>query len=156
MHAHNGKNCQTNLRSSMFDIVQAQTDDVNDLVTLFDAYRVFYRLESDREGARRFLSDRLSNGDSVIMIARDRLSRDCAGFVQLYPTYSSVRMCRIWLLNDLYVTETNRRHGVGQALIEAAVLYARSSGALALELATEKTNAATQGLYLKPGWSVDD
>ena len=40
------------------------------------------------------------------------------GFVQLYPSFSSVSMVRSWVLNDLYVKESARKKGFGEELFE--------------------------------------
>src|SRR5579859_5777359 len=44
-----------------YTIARATRDDLNALVPLFDAYRVFYRQPSDPERARSFLGERLEN-----------------------------------------------------------------------------------------------
>jgi len=125
------------------------------LAVLFDAYRVFYRTPSDLEAARRFLNDRLTNGDSVILVAKLPGADGLAGFTQLYPTFSSVRMRRVWTLNDLFVAEHARGQGVARALMEAARLFAVSTGAAGIELATERTNTSAQALYDALGYEQD-
>ena len=72
----------------------------------FDLYRLFYGQESNLEGAKEFLKERLVNEESVVFIAFDE--NNPIGFVQLYPSFSSVSMERSWVLNDLYVKETAR------------------------------------------------
>ena len=91
-------------------IEQAMLSDIAELAVLFDAYRVFYKQESDIAGAERFLTERISNGQSVIYIARD--AGKAVGFTQLYPIYSSVSMKNAWLLNDLFVDEQERGKGI--------------------------------------------
>lgn len=44
---------------------------------------------------------RLENHESVILIAEE--NGEFIGFTQLYPTFSSVSMKRIYILNDLFV-----------------------------------------------------
>ena len=46
------------------------------------------------------------------------------GFVQLYPSFSSVSMKRTWVLNDLYVKESVRGKGFGEKLIKKAINFA--------------------------------
>ncbi len=119
-------------------------------VPLLDAYRQFYRLESDLDGARRFLRDRFDNGDSAIFLAF--VDSKAAGFAQLYPAFSSGAMARICVLNDLYVSPDGRRRGVASALLTGAADHARRDGAKYLRLSTELTNTAAQTLYEKTGW----
>src|SRR4051794_6810930 len=96
-------------------IQKATINELNSLAELFDSYRVFYQQESNVEGARNFLKERLENEDSVVFIAYDE--GNPIGFVQLYPTFSSVSMKRSWTLNDLYVNASARKKGFGEKLI---------------------------------------
>ncbi len=125
------------------------------LSQLFDGYRRFYRMKSDISGAREFLAARLRHKDSIILVAWVG-DESLAGFVQLYPLFSSVRMGPIWILNDLYVQRDWRGQGVGQRLMEEARVRAVQNGCIALELATEKTNTHAKRLYEKLGYSLDE
>lgn len=132
----------------------AGVDALDDVAALFDAYRVFYRQPSDPERARHFIGERLHRGDSVILLARDS-NGPALGFVQLYPSFSSVRTGPIWVLNDLYVDAAARRRGVGRDLLEAARRHGMATGALRLHLSTEESNHAAQRLYESLGWQRD-
>ncbi|MGH8031537.1 MAG: GNAT family N-acetyltransferase [Luteimonas sp.] len=136
-------------------IRRATSDDLNALAALFDGYRVFYAQPSDPAAARAFLAARLQHAQSVICIA-ERDDGSATGFTQLYPMFSSLRMARVWILNDLYVAADARRGGVAAALLRAATDYARSDGALRLELETAPDNAAAQALYRALGWQPCD
>lgn len=128
-------------------VFQADHEHLDDLAVLFNDYRRFYRQSSDLEAARRFLSERLTNDESVIFAAQLAESDGLVGFTQLYPTFSSVRMSRVWTLNDLFVAESARGLGVARTLMEAAREFAVSTGAVALELETERENVVAQALY---------
>lgn len=123
------------------------------LAALFDAYRQFYGQPADLARAREWLRSRLRLGESVALLAR----RDGqpAGFVQLYPMFSSVRTARTWILNDLFVDPAARRQGVAWALLEAAAGFARSDGAAGIALETAQDNAAARALYRAAGWRED-
>lgn len=125
------------------------------LVKLFDAYRVFYRKEPDPGGARTFLRDRLQNGDSNIYLAFDEATATYCGFVQLYPLFSSTRMCRLWLLNDLYVAPEYRGRGISRQLIERSKDLARETDAAGLMLETEKSNHIGNQLYPATDFELD-
>ena len=131
-------------------VSRAGLDDLEALVPLFAAYRVFYEQPRDGQKARAFLDDRLCNGESVIFLAR--VDGKGVGFTQLYPCFSSVRASRTWLLNDLYVNDSARRKGVAAALLDAARQHGISTGATSLTLQTGKDNAAAQALYEREGW----
>ncbi|WP_242116501.1 GNAT family N-acetyltransferase [Sphingomonas lacusdianchii] len=134
----------------MDNIRRATLQDIDRVVPLFDAYRQFYGQASDLAGARRFLTERTEQGQSVILIAGDD-----AGFAQLYPSFSSVRMQPTMILNDLYVRPEARCRGIGAALLHAACDVARDSGAARMSLSTAVDNSAAHALYVRAGWTRD-
>jgi ribosomal protein S18 acetylase RimI-like enzyme len=134
-------------------IRQATVDDVEQLVPLFDAYRQFYGRTSDVAAARTFLLARFSNRESTLFIAHQ--GETAIGFAQLYPSFSSVSLARIFILNDLFVQEQARRTGVASSLLSAAASFAVSLGAVRLSLSTALTNDAAQALYRSAGWNRD-
>jgi GNAT superfamily N-acetyltransferase len=134
--------------------VRAELDDLDALVPLFDAYRRFYGQASDLPGARAFLADRFKRGESVIFLAV--VDGAIVGFTQLYPSFSSVSIRRLWVLNDLFVTPDARKSGAGRALLERAERWAAETGAKGLTLSTQVTNLGAQRLYEACGWTKDD
>jgi GNAT superfamily N-acetyltransferase len=132
------------------EVRQATVEDLETLVPLFEAYRLFYRQTSDPDRARDFLLERFGHNQSVIFLAFD--GENAVGFTQLYPSFSSTAMARIFILNDLFVTQQARRKHAGTALLDAAVEYGRRVGALRLELRTEHTNTTAQAAYEQAGW----
>jgi ribosomal protein S18 acetylase RimI-like enzyme len=135
-------------------IYQATTQDLTPLARLFDEYRVFYQYPSDIPGSEIFLADRLSSSDSVIFVARNE-DNLMTGFVQLYPLLSSVRMKRLWLLNDLYVHPSFRGLKVSVKLIDRAKQLTRETHAAALLLETAKSNAIGNNLYHRTDFVLD-
>ena len=136
-------------------IVRAERKDLDDLVPLFDAYRQFYGQRSDLAAARAFLRDRIERDESVIYLAYTK-PREAAGFTQLYPSFSSVSLKPLWILNDLYVRSDVRRGGAGRALLERARQHAIETAAKGLVLSTGVTNKAAQTLYESCGWQRED
>lgn len=134
-------------------ISRAGPADLDTLAVLFDAYRQFYGQASDVPRARDWLRSRLRVGESIVLLAR----RDSAiaGFVQLYPMFSSVRTARTWILNDLFVDAGARRSGVARSLLNAAAKFAREDGAAGISLETTQDNAAARALYRAAGWNED-
>jgi len=136
------------------EVRRAGDKDIDALSELFDGYRVFYQQDSDVEGARMFLVERIARADSVIFIAYDKVGRGL-GFVQLFPSFSSVSMKAMWILNDLFVAATGRRSGVAQTLMDVAEQHARDTGAKGLVLETAIDNLPAQALYEARGWHRD-
>lgn len=141
--------------SSELKTFRAAAEDVPLLAPLFDAYRTFYGRSSDLKLAKTFLSDRLKAEESVIFYCRQLSSDSPVGFMQLYPSFSSVSAGRIWILNDLFVSSEARRLGVGRVLIQAAHDHARETGALRVVLSTAHTNQTAQALYESIGYIQD-
>jgi ribosomal protein S18 acetylase RimI-like enzyme len=123
------------------------------LALLFNQYRIFYQQASDIEAAKYFLKERFQNNDSAVFAAID--NEEIVGFTQLYPSFSSVSMKRVWILNDLYVKESHRRNKVATLLIKTAQEYAKDSGAVRLILATHISNIGAQKLYESQGYIQD-
>lgn len=137
-----------------YSINQAQLTHVEALAELFDAYRVFYKKDTDIESAKRFLQERIQNAESVIFIASEESGRQ-VGFTQLYPLFSSTRMQRLWLLNDLFVLPEMRGKGISHLLIDHAKQHCEQTQACGLILETAKDNAVGNQLYPKAGFELD-
>jgi ribosomal protein S18 acetylase RimI-like enzyme len=136
-------------------IRKAKLNDMPNLVWLFDAYRVFYQKISDIKTAAVFLTERLENQESVIFVAENE-AQELLGFVQLYPLFSSTRMKKLWLLNDLFVSENQRGKGISVALINACKQHCITTEACGLLLETAKTNTIGNNLYPKTGFELDE
>lgn len=134
-------------------VSRAGPADLDALAMLFDAYRQFYGQAPDVPRARQWLRERLRFGESVVLVARR--GGTVAGFVQLYPMFSSVRTARTWILNDLYVDAGARRRGVAHRLLDAAAAFAREDGAAGISLETTRDNVAARALYSHAGWHED-
>ncbi|HEY9426469.1 MAG TPA: GNAT family N-acetyltransferase [Gemmatimonadaceae bacterium] len=140
-------------------VAPAHISDVDLFAPLFDAYRQFYGAAPDLSAARDFLAQRLSCGESVVLMAilesEDGDSDTVAGFAQLYPSFSSLALRRTMILNDLFVAPDCRRMGVARRLVQEAVDYARRAGAVRIELATQHTNRSALTLYESEGFERD-
>ncbi|HNP23782.1 MAG TPA: GNAT family N-acetyltransferase [Panacibacter sp.] len=133
-----------------FAIRKATVKDAADVARLFDDYRVWYHQKPDYDGALRFLTERLGNNESTILIAI--VNDELAGFTQMYPIFTSVGMGRALLLNDLFVAEKARKKGIANKLLEAAKAYGKTQNCKWLMLQTNNDNYAAQALYEKNGW----
>ena len=135
-------------------IRKANLQDLAQLSQLFDEYRMFYHKSSDISGAEQFISERLENRDSEIFVVEE--DGKLGGFVQLYPLFSSTRMKRYWLLNDLYVNSNSRGKGYSKVLIEEAKVLCRTSDSCGMYLETGKENMIGNQLYPSVGFKKYD
>lgn len=138
------------MTTSPITIRQASLTDLADLAVLLDDYRQFYGRTSDLDAASAFLRQRFEHGQSSIFIAFE--GETAVGFTQLYPSFSTVSLARVFILNDLFVHAKARRKGVASQLIQAAAAYAQSLGAVRLSLSTATDNENAQALYQSLGW----
>lgn len=136
-------------------IIKASIYEAEQVSRLFDDYRVFYDQEPDIDGAIRFISDRLTKDESVIFLAVDE-NNEGIGFLQLYPSFTSIGMKRIWILNDLYVDILHRKNKVAEQLIEKCKELVRETDAAGLVLETQNENYPAKRLYYKSGFIKDD
>jgi len=135
-------------------IIQATQENLEQLLPLFEGYRVFYKQEPNTEAAKSFLESRFQLKDSVIFLAFDS-SNNAVGFTQLYPSFSSVSMQRVYILNDLFITSDSRGKGFGEALLNHAKQFAIENNSKGLILETDIENPA-QKLYERLGWIKDE
>lgn len=132
---------------------QAVLADLDDVAGLFDQYRQFQGQAADLAAARSFLLQRFEHGESVIFVADD--GGRAVGFAQLYPSFSSVALARVFVLNDLFVHESARRRGVAAGLLSAVESYAWALGAVRITLNVAHGNLSAQQLYEALGWKRD-
>lgn len=136
-------------------IRKATSEDLNPLSILFNAYRVFYQMDSGISEAAAFLEERIAKNESQIFVAEDAMN-NLVGFVQLYPLFSSKRMKRLWLLNDLFVEPSQRGQGISKKLIQHAKELCLESNSCGMILETAKSNVIGNQLYPTTGFKQDN
>jgi len=132
-------------------VKRATIENLNEVSELFNSCRVFYKQDSDLDLAISFITDRLNNNDSVIFYSHDE-NGNALGFTQLYPTFSSVSAKSSWVLNDLYVSSSARRLGVGKKLMDTAKSFAIETKSKGIALETCEDNLNAQALYESLGY----
>lgn len=128
--------------------------DLDDLLPLVEGYRAFYKQETNPKTAD-YLAKRITNDELIGFIARDD-NGTALGFTIIYPTFSTVSLSEIWLLNDLFVAPEARGKGVANQLMDTAETAAKAAGATRIFLRTAHTNTPAQALYEGRGWVYDE
>lgn len=136
-------------------IIKAGKADIEQASRLFDLYRQFYQRDPDLALAKKYISDRINTGSSVIYLALDA-DKNALGFTQLYSSYCSVDATPIWILYDLYVDSAARKNGAAKALMNRALSLAKETGASRIDLETAIDNTQAQALYESLGYRRDD
>lgn len=137
------------------DIRLIEKTDAELLVPVFDAYRQFYEQPGDEVAALAYLTERLEAGDAfgVLAVAENG---QASGFALVYPTFSSVRMKPVWVLNDFFVVPGARSSGLAGRLMVRLFAFAEESGIGQISLITHETNARAQAHYRKMGWKQSE
>ena len=115
-------------------IVQATPEHLDLLTPLFVKYRELYDAMPYPESSRSFLEKRLTRKESVIYLALADDEDKLMGFCQLYPSFSSLSLKRVWILNDIFVAEDARRQLVADRLIQQAKKLAKETNAVRLRV----------------------
>lgn len=134
-------------------IDRATPSDLDALLPLVTAYRVFYERPADVDAERPFLERNLGENRSIVFLAKDAETGAVIGFTQLFQTYSTVWLAPSLILEDLFVKPDVRRSGAATALLERAIAYAREIGATGMFLETAMDNHTAQAVYERAGWT---
>lgn len=137
----------------MTEISKANASDLPELHALVEKYRAFYK-QAESDKTLSYLEQRIANDEAIVFIAR--VNGAAVGFTLLYPTFSTVSLSSIWLLNDLYVVESARGNGIASELMDVAELSAKSAGATRVFLRTANDNLPAQSLYEGRNWVKDE
>ncbi|MCB9034685.1 MAG: GNAT family N-acetyltransferase [Chitinophagales bacterium] len=136
----------------MITIRKGTINDLEQIAILFDEYRQFYAQKSDVEKGKAFLKDRITNNESIIFVAEK--DEQLIGFIQLYPTFSSVSLQPDIIMNDLYVFPKERKQGIGKALLDTAKQFVIDNGYKGIWIETANDNPA-RFLYESLSWEKD-
>lgn len=132
----------------------ATENDVEQVAAIVKKYRTFYEVSNqDEDEIKSFIKERLVKSESKIFIAEDK--EGVVGFIQLYPSFSTVSLKRQWILNDFYVEQTEREQGIGTELMNAVTEHFKDK-AKGFLLVTDKTNAVAKQFYSNYGWKTDE
>ena len=135
-------------------IFKAGIENLEQLLRLFEGYRKFYKQTPNPDAAREFLKERIIKKESIIFLAFNN-KEEAIGFTQLYPSFSSVSMQKLFVLNDIYVVTEQRGNKVGEKLLQHAKQFIIDNNYKGLTLETDINNPA-QKLYERLGWKKDN
>lgn len=125
--------------------------DIDMLLPLIQAYRVFYEQQPAAQCERAFIEGHLRNGTSVIYLAE--IDGEAIGFAQLFKTYSTVYLANVWILEDLFVAPEYRGRRIASKLLARSLDHARTDGASGMFLETAQENLTAQRVYERAGWT---
>jgi ribosomal protein S18 acetylase RimI-like enzyme len=132
--------------------------DAADADSLFVMMRELYEHESiafDEPTARAALTQLLAD-DSFGVAHLILLGGEVAGYLVLTFGFSLEFGGRDAFVDELFVKDEFRGHGMGKAALGFAADICRARGVRALHLEVERANAAAQGIYRKAGFVDHD
>lgn len=135
-------------------IRQATIQDLTKIVPIFDCYREYFQQQRHPTKVESFLFEKFEHLESVIYIA-EKYS-EVIGFAQLYPTFSSLTLERVWLLNDFFISEEYRNSGVGKQLFEKVKEFTWLTNSKGIELSVEHINQKAWEFWERQGFKVDE
>jgi GNAT superfamily N-acetyltransferase len=92
--------------------------------------------------------------DTEYLLAAAAGSSEPGGVCQLRYRYGVWTASEDCWLEDLFVTDADRRAGLGEALVAAAIERARERGCGRIELDVSESNRAAWALYERMGFSA--
>ncbi len=141
------------MQPSTGTITRARLSDVEKIAPLFDDYRSFFAGTPDNRSLS-FLNERLEREEAVIFVAW--LGGNPAGFVTLYPLWSSWYCRRIWFLSDLYVAPEARKRGIGASLVRRVVKHAGETDTASVMVELPRREPHLAEFYGKLGFGRDE
>ncbi|WP_269432514.1 GNAT family N-acetyltransferase [Bacillus sp. FJAT-18017] len=140
---------------STIQVRQADSNDSSELYGLMREYIVdFYNQpepsEEELKGLIRHLLENPSSGVQFVAEENGRL----IGFATLYFTFSTLKVKRQAILNDLFVQRDVRGKKVGETLFKTCLDYIRMHDFAGMTWETAQDNVAAQGLYKKMGGKI--
>jgi ribosomal protein S18 acetylase RimI-like enzyme len=118
----------------------------------FDRLRFIAPGERPEDGYAWFLGTQLEEDDVVVFVADQKGSVVGYVYAGIEPMSWKDLRDRCGAIHDLVVDESGRRHGVGAALMEAALEWMRERGLPRAVLATSPLNERAQRLFDRLGF----
>lgn len=143
--------------SENFVIRPALKTDVNQLFKLMRQYIVdFYQQpEPKKDKLEGLINHLIKNSESGLQFVAEE-DGELIGFSTLYFTFSTLKVKRQAILNDLFVVPAARGRKVGERLFQTNLDYIRKNGFSSMTWETAKDNLAAQSLYNKMGGKLSE
>lgn len=135
-------------------IRNATPADLDAVAPLFDLYRQFFAGKSELDRSKAFMRERIERKESVVLAAFE--GDACAGFLQLYPLFSSWYCKRQWFLSDLYVADAFRGRGIGRKLVDSCIDFAKGADSRSILVEIPFSEPHLVKFYTELNFAKDD
>ena len=133
----------------------ATSDDLTRLLVFMREFYQYEHLAFDEAIAHTALSKLLGH-ESFGRVWMIYLDDEAIGYVVLTLGYSLEFHGRDAFIDELYIRESHRGHGIGMKAIKFAEEACRTLGVEALHLEVERANTRAQAVYHKAGFADHD
>ena len=129
----------------------ATTDDISSMTGLLgELFTIETDFTPDIRRQRQGLADLISDPTANILVAT--INDEIIGMCTLQTLVSTAEGGLVGIVEDLVVSESYRRKGIGEKLIESIEQIARHKGMRRLQLLTNMENQAALNFYAKSEW----
>ncbi|GED17122.1 hypothetical protein AM501_06935 [Aneurinibacillus migulanus] len=146
---------------SEIKIRNAQLTDISELTSLIYGYLEFYKRPiPPKEKIEEMITYLINHPEEGFQLVAEE-NGGLIGFTTVNAIWSTTRMQKIALLNDLFIDPERRKKGAGETLLTSTIQLAKEKGYPLVRLLTAADNVIAQSLYDKtggnaPGWKVYD
>jgi len=112
----------------------------------------FFIVEGVERGYARFFKSQLEDPDAIIVVAEMAGRKVGYAYARLEPRDWNMLLDACGALHDIFVIESERRHGVAARLLEDVVLRLRARGAPRLVLSAAVGNETAQRFFERHGF----
>ena len=136
-----------------FTIRQVVLEDLEQLKGLMLSYIVDFYKGKTPEGTKLedHIKHLLSSKEGGTQFVAETEDGVLAGFATLYFSFSTTRVHKIAILNDLFVDAAYRGCGLGEKLFQHVLNYTKKEGYAYMSWQTAVDNTSAQALYKKMG-----
>ena len=137
------------LREAISTDVEAITNLMRDFAA-FEELSEYFEATSEKLAAAMFGEHAFVNG----LVAED--NGEVIAYALFYPNYATFRSQRGMYLEDLYISQTHRSRGIGEAMIRRLARAAKEQGGERIDFQVLEWNQPAIGFYEKLGAARDE
>ena len=139
-------------KMSHFVIREANT---NDFESIFHLQKEFAQFQKTPDRLTITIAQMKEEKDLFHCLVAEVQSGAIAGFVTYFPAYYSWSG-KAFYIDDLYVTQSFRKQGIGKQLLQSVIHKAKENGCKKVRWQVSGWNTAAIGFYKSIGAIVDD
>ena len=133
-------------------IRKAIVEDFPSILSLIKEFSIFQRTPEKVSVTLEQMIKEKFNFQCLVVELKDK---EIAGFASFFFTYYSWSGKALYL-DDLYIKEVYRKHGLGKQLLESVIALANQEGCLKVRWQVSKWNSNAIDFYRKIGAAIDE